>query len=279
MLTMLMSALLAAQPAAAKPVADLDYVLVTSGPAGMMAAVEAALPQMLPGVRLRRATIDTAGMEACVRNAPTAREPDNCIRQLVPARARPVVALRIDTQQVSNVTGSVRFDRYSLHCIGARSITTAPLGEERNWALLFRQQQAIYAKGISDCLAEAATPRHPALLHTDARRRTPLLRLPLERFPADDANHARGITLERAVIEVERYRRTPGARGSCLLRGRITAVEGYEWLREGDMVEVSGPCRGEAPAGFRRAPDGLRPGSRARIYVGFNGGLSFVEPL
>jgi hypothetical protein len=60
----------------------------------------------------------------------------------------------------------------------------------------------------------------------------------------------------------------------------VLSVEQGERLREGDRVQLALPCAtlpGEAPAlALVRT---IRPGARARLYIGYDGGLRFLDPL
>ncbi len=264
-------------------VTEIAYVPIGGPYAEMMRQIEEALPAMAPpGVRLRRARVDSAAMEACIDDRTLGDRVDMCIRRLVPAPegGAPVVALLIDEDRISNVTGSRVHFRHKLHCVGQRSMGFAALGDRDVRSDFTIDTEA--KEEVRSCLATAMTPRNAALLGRDARDGTPLWRLPLSRYRAGDANHARGLGSEEAIVTIEEIRRSPARRdGLCLIRGRITQEDAYYFLRTGDVVEARMRCTGEARAGFLRAiaPAGLRRGSSARIHVDSDGELLFVEPL
>lgn len=270
-------AVAAAQPA---PSLDLLYIPVAGPRAEMMQHIEAALPGLAPeGMQLRRADAGAAAMEACIDDRVLVDRVDACIRQLVPEPPPQGqhVAIWIQVQQISNVTGSRVHHRYSLRCIGQRNVATAALGDRWNPSDAITMQRA--SEAVRSCLQTAARTRNVEMLSRDDASGAPLWRLPLARYLPDNAAHADGLNSEEAVIEVQQVRSSGD--GGCLLRGRVSEVRGYYFLRTGDLVEVGGPCTGEAQANFRRvaAPERLRAGGTARIYVDSDGEFLFAQPL
>lgn len=264
-------------PAPVQP-RPIDYLPVGGPRADMLRQVEPRLAT-LPGLLARPARLEAAAAQACIDDSASSDQIGLCIRSLLPERTRgaPVVALWIDVQGVSNVTGSVRFPRYTLRCVGARSSASAHLGDGERWRRMpasnGRQEE------LRACLDKAATPRHAERLHHEAQ--APRWRLPIARYLPDSAADARARCCDRAIVTVEQVRRTAARDGTCLLRVRVVEVESFTMLRRGDRVEVVPACSGETPAAFRRvlAPDGLQPGARARLYVNLDGEAAFVEPL
>lgn len=275
----MMGMALGLQPPA--PAREIAYVPVRGEHAALMGEIERALPDLAPpGVAIRRANLDTARFEACLTGLRTVHTANPCLRALVPAPGRrgSVIALRIGMQAISNVTGSRVHYRHELFCIGQRSIATAALGDDDDRAGRFDRNSAA---AIRACLVSAMSPRNAAALGRDPRTGAPLWRVALDRHLPDNAAHARGRGSEQALVDVQQVRRRPGPGGRCFLRLRVGEVEGYFFLRRGDLIEVAAPCTGDARAGFERAlaPPPIRRGSRGRIYLDYDGEVLFLEAL
>ena len=276
---LMMGVALSTQPPV--PARSIEYVPISAQPqVELMRAIERALPDLAPrGVGVRRSPLNKAAMEACLTPTEVGDRGNPCIRALLPGARRnsSVIALRVTVATVCNITGRRCHYRHQLHCIGPRSIGTAALGDDETPAGAFRRERGAE---ITVCLTTAMTPRNAEKLSRDPRTGAPLWRLGLNSYIPDNPALSRGQASEQAIVDVQQVRRRPGAGGRCLVRVRVRQVEGYYFLRQGDLVEVAAPCTGEARARFDRAVAApIRPRGRARIYVGYDGDLMFLEPL
>ena len=267
--TLALAALAVTQPSArATPaVRDIVWLPVGGSDREATAALEALVPARGEGsVRFRRSARDPEALRRCLDDRGLVDRVNRCIRRLLPARegGAPLVALAIDNETVSNVTGSVTFIRHNLYCIGYRSVGYARLGDRvQAPGTAARARELLRA-----CLAEAAATAPLGSLRLTGGERAPVWQLG-PGAPAGDANHARGSSAEQATVRIESRR--AGPRGRCTLAARVRSVEQGERLREGDRIRIALPCSAV------RA--GSRPGTTARLYIGYDGGLRWLGPL
>ena len=280
-LALLLASLLAAQPAAAAgaTVRDLVYLPIPSGDPGTLDAAEAivrAAGEAGPA-RLRRSAADPRALARCVDERALIDQVNRCIRRQLPRRERglPLVAVLIHNIRVSNVTGSRVHTRHDLYCIGHRSIARAEMNDRLQPSS--RPRRPPPPGPVRDCLVAAASPAPLDALRPPGAENAPLWRLSAGRI-AEDEGMARGSSAEHATVRIDSRRATAGP--SCILFARVLSVEQGERLREGDRVRLALPCAappGEAPA--LAAARTIRPGARARLYIGYDGGLRYLDPL
>lgn len=275
-LGLVLASLLAIQPAAGA-VRELVYLPVPSGDPGTLAAAEATVRAANEAgpVRLRRSAADPKTLARCVDERTGIDHANRCIRRQLPRRERglPLVAILVENVRVSNVTGSRVHTRHNLYCVGHRSIARAEMGDR----LRPTSPRIPSPAPVRDCLVEAASPAPLDALRAPGAENGPLWRLSAGAI-AQDAGMARGSSAEHATVRIDSRRATAGP--SCLLFARVLSVEQGERLREGDRIQLATPCAalpGEAPglASVRT----IRPGARARLYIGYDGGLRYLDPL
>jgi hypothetical protein len=252
-----------------------SYVLIEGRKSSPERHLQPLMARAVPNGR--RADLPAAPLTACSRRGLSDHQ-QRCIRALVPdAPGARMVALSIEEEFVSNVTGSVVHQRDTIRCIGPRSTGRIELGTE-----LARARQERIVADLPACIA-AALSGAGEWGGGIADPAAPLWRFPLQDDQlAADAQQARGRGSERALIEIDEAITTHRARGQCSLRGRIIFSEATRYLRTGDMVEVASPCRWDGPEKASRmfTQGGLFAGQIARIYVSYrDGALEYVEPL
>jgi hypothetical protein len=280
-LAFVLASLLAAQPAAAAggTVRDLVYLPIPSGDPGTLDAAEAivrAANEAGP-VRLRRSAADPGALARCVDEPALIDRVNRCIRRQLPRRERglPLVAILIDNIRVSDVIGRHVHTRHDLYCIGNRSISRAEMNDRLQPSS--RPRRPPPPAPVRDCLVAAASPAAVGALGAPGRESAPLWRLS-PGWIAQDESMARGSSAEHATIRIESRRASAGR--ACLLLARVLSVEQGERLREGDRIRLALPCAappGEAPG--LAAARTIRPGARARLYIGYDGGLRYLDPL
>ena len=271
--TLALAALLAVQPFASTPagasplVREIVWLPLSGSDRDAMAALEALVPAPGHGpVRLRRSARDPGALRRCLHDRSFADPTNRCVRRLLPGResGAPLVALVIENEVVSNVTGSVTFIRHNVYCVGHRSIARAQIGDRLQASrAVDRNREAIRA-----CLVEASAAAPLGSLRLTGGERAPLWHLGPGAL-AGDAGHARGSSAEHVTVRIESRR--GGPRGSCTIAARVRSVEQGERLREGDGIRIALPCGGPWA--------GVRRGNTARLYIGYDGGLRWLGPL
>jgi len=86
---------------------------------------------------------------------------------------------------------------------------------------------------------------------------------------------ARGSSAEHAMVRIE------GRVADCRARARVVAVTQGERLRLNDRIELVQSCASssERERHLSSMLNGLRSGSIARLYIGYDGGLRFLNPV
>lgn len=276
-LSLVLASLLALQPApaAGRTVRELVYLPIPSGDPGTLAAAEVIVRAANDAgpVRLRRSAADPKALARCIDERAGIDRTNRCIRRQLPRRERglPLVAILVEDVRVSNVTGSRVHSRHNLYCVGHRSIARAEMNDR------LQSRRPAPPAPVRDCLVEAAAPAPLDALRPPGAETAPLWRLSAGAI-AQDEGMARGSSAEHATIRIVSRRATAGP--ACLLFARVLSVEQGERLREGDRIQLATSCAalpGEAPglASVRT----IRPGARARLYIGYDGGLRYLDPL
>lgn len=274
MLLLFLASLQLADPASAPqpPIPAYQYLLVEHGP-----AIRQLAPMIAQATPSGQAVVPAAiDFSSCAERRGVDRF-NRCVRAKLPDDHRPRLAFALQTESISNVTGSVVFDRQTIWCIGPRGTARIQLGGELSDADTGRIVAA-----LPGCVADAL--REPAGWGgAEDRDGVRTWQFPVEEGRlAGSGPQARGRGSEFAIVEVMDAVTTHQTTGRCALQGRIVFVEAGRRLREGDMVALDAPCRWEGPdkvsAMFTQS--GLFAGRTVRVYADYSDGkLLYVEAL
>jgi len=258
----------AAQP----PAGDFTYILVDGELGASAQPLAPIIDQVTGGMRSQA---DPARFAACNDRNFTGSS-IRCIRALVPeGSAPPTIVFTIERRIISNVTGSRRFNRDTIRCVGARGSGRIGLPDA-----FTPTAAAQVAAGLPDCVRTALDDgRGWGRSETMGGVRTWSIPVEVDRL-ASDAAQARGWGPEQAIVEVLDAHTTTRNTGQCSLKARILYVESGYRFRAGDRVEIAAPCRWEGPDRiskmFAEGPYGS--GQTARISVSYRDGvLQYVQ--
>ena len=270
MLLPVLIALQASTPVPAVP--DYQYLLVSHEPSIQL--LPSIIARATPAAR--RAPSEGDRFASCDGRAGFSIT-SRCVRALLPDRRPPTVALAIEAEIVSNVSGSVTFRRDTLWCIGSRGTARIQLGDE-----LADVPPAEIVEKLPVCVAGAlAEPSGWGGAEDRSGGRTWRFPIEEERL-AGDGPHARGRGSEYAVVEAMDVVTTHRTTGRCSFEGRIVYVESGRRLRAGDRIALEAPCRWEGGDKLSRmfTQTGLSAGRSARVYVDYSDGtLQYLEAL
>lgn len=146
--------------------ATLQLAATASGPPPAISAYHYLLAEQDPAIRqltplIAQATPSARAVAPAAIDFSSCAERrgvdrfNRCVRALLPDDNRPRLAFALQTESISNVTGSVVFDRQTIWCIGPRGTARIQLGGELSDADAGRIIAA-----LPDCVADAL--REPA---------------------------------------------------------------------------------------------------------------------
>lgn len=240
--------------------ADFEFILF-EGPDGAVQTLAPAVAVAAPNARA--SSLENAHFRACRDTYSDQRT--RCIRARLP-EGRPILALAVDSQTVSNVTGSVRFQRHSIRCIGNRNT-----GQIRLDAEVARERPEALGARLRECIAAALA--EPGDWGGGLTRGLWSFPIREDRL-ASDGSQARGWAAERAIAEVDAAVTTHRSTGQCSLSATIVHVESGRRLRSGDRFAVAAPCQWDgADRASRMFTQGFTPGNSMRVYVRYEDGV------
>lgn len=245
---------------------EVAYLPVASGDYQRVDALLAGLPAN-GGPRLRRSALDSAPFARCLTPSRLSDDEDFCVRGLLPRGEGdlPLVALVVEEDRRSNITGRVVWKSFTIRCVGYRGVGRAELGT--TLATPFDVQRA--RAPLRQCIADAL--RIPAQATIDAATGAANWRFPVRAEGLiRDAVLARGNGLERAIVDIEERRVAGGtAGGECILTARVSRAVGGWWLRNGDTIALGLPC----------GTNDVRHGRPAHLMIDFEREIRYLEPL